>query len=144
MAARRIGLVSEMTQEDGVQRRPYEGWSSGEHLVDDTSERINVGPGVESKSFALLGRHVQRGPEHCPRLRHARAFARPCFELCNPEIEHFRSFTVWKLLEEYVLRFEIAVYHSGIVRGVDGGTDLRGELQRKFERKTADGTNCIG
>src|SRR4051812_9298305 len=38
-------------------------WRAGQHLVDDTAERVNIGGGTDRVAARLLWRQVSGGPE---------------------------------------------------------------------------------
>jgi hypothetical protein len=50
----------------------FEGPPAGEHLVEHSAEREDVGARVHHLAFQLLGRHVLQRPEDCPLQRQRR------------------------------------------------------------------------
>jgi hypothetical protein len=113
------------------------------HLVEERTEREDVGPRVGLGALELLGRHVleraqdrPRGGER-PRLGRQRGRVRECggpgSGAGEAEVEELRP----GLREHHVAGLEVAVHDALLVRGGEGLRDLRPELHHLVERQRA-------
>lgn len=93
---------------------------SGEHLVEDHADRVEIGPRVTWSASPLLGRHVAACADDVPSLivghesRHA-------------EVKHDNATT---LRQHHVLGLEVQMDHVGGVRGGQAFADLDRDLDR--------------
>ena len=116
-----------------------EGDIRGEHFVDDEAHGINVGAMIHVAGLHLFGRHVARSAEDLARARHHGGFRFERF--CQSEIG---DVNIIGLVDQDVLRFEIAVNHAFAVGGFEGGAQLAGELKRAVKGQAAALFNNAG
>ena len=102
---------------------------AGEHLVEDDSERVEVGALVDRLAAGLLGRQVLRRPDDRARLGH---LGGP--RARDPEIGHL---DVPVGADDHVVRLDVAVDDLVSVRLGERAQDLAGELDRRQRRRRA-------
>ena len=104
------------------------------HFVKHHAETPDIGSFINVPAARLLGRHITNSPEYGPeiRLNEQQRFVswhrRRQFllrELCNPEVEHFH---VAVRPEHDVLRFDVAMNNSRVVRGGERTRYLDGDV----------------
>src|SRR6478752_2391590 len=90
-----------------------------EQLVQDRSERPDVGARIDLERAHLLGRHVIRRADGVARARLDRAWAQPWRDagiLRDAEIEHFDDRAFWRDGAEQILGLQIAMHDAERVR----------------------------
>ncbi len=107
--------------------------TSGEHLVQHRTYRVDVAGAVHFVSFAarLLRRHVRRRAHHHARASQIRI---DLHVLRQTEVGYHR---LAGLVYQYVLRLYVAVNDALLVRVVDGLGHLPGHLQRERHRQSS-------
>jgi hypothetical protein len=110
-----------------VRRRRLERRPASDELVQQDSERVDVAPLVGWVALHLLGRHVRRRAEQ----RAARGHAGFTDRAGEPEIA---DADVPLLVDEHVLRLEIAVDDALRVGGGKPGADLTEDSERARQR----------
>ncbi len=103
--------------------RTGKGPLTADHLVQNRSERKDIGLCPDMPAESLLGRHIRTGPQHHSRNRQGRLGRVPprLDQPCQAEIEDFRM----PLRGNHdVRRLEIAVDHPGPVGGPQSPRDL--------------------
>ena len=97
--------------DDTLQRGRGERWFPREHFKGDRTQRIDVGPGVDTAlAHRLFRRHVVRRTEREPRLRHALT-ARVLQRQRDAEVRYERM----AALQQNVLRLDVAMDHATLV-----------------------------
>jgi hypothetical protein len=99
---------------------------SGEHLVEDHRERVDVAARVERPALGLLRRHELRGPEdHSLLGEDDRAGAHLALgHLRQTEVQHLGEVRdVAHPAEEDVLRLEVPVHDPHLMRLIQGTAD---------------------
>ncbi len=123
-------------------RRPVEGPSADDHLVEDAAERPEIGARIRTLAFELLRRHVRDGADHrplgaqgrCSGRRRAVEFGLRAAELLGEtEVEHLGAV----LGEHDVAGLEVAVDDRTTVRRLHGLGDLAGDTQGIVDRQGA-------
>jgi hypothetical protein len=119
---------------DGLFR---EGRSSGYHLEQDATERVDVGTSVEVRlGAALLRGHIERRSDEVAALREPGRCIRS--DLCESKVEHLGSELVRRLFvgnEKQIVRLQIAMNHARGVRSGDRVRDLRSKRRRQCDRQ---------
>ena len=90
---------------------------SGEHLVEDDAQRVDVGALIERDSLHLLGRHVVRRADDPPRFGQAGILER----LGQSEVGDGHAPAA---VDENVLRLQVAMNHALLVRRLQPFADL--------------------
>ena len=89
---------------------------SGEHLVGDDPEGVEIAPAVDLLARGLLGAHVGGGPDgHSLTGAAGGALAR--HGACDAEVGQQRP--AGGLVQQHVLRLHVAMHHAGAARGVE-------------------------
>ena len=104
-----------------------------EHLEDDTGERVDVGGRADRLPARLLGTHVRRRPQDAAGCRQKlRAVQRRgAARVCDAEVGDQRD----AVGEEDVLRLDVAVDETVLMRVAQRARDLAGEPQRFIQRQ---------
>jgi len=124
------------------QRAAGERGSAGKHLVEQATERPDVGALVDKAAARLLGAHVgggakqysltrTAGVEHRGRIRQHLGTAFTQRRLRETEVQHFDDAVA---RDHHVGRLQIAMDDALFVRGVERVQDLLGQLERLSER----------
>ena len=112
-------------QEREGSRSPKRGLSRP-HLVDDATQRVEVGPSVDRERIDALGRHVVRGSQHRQRsMIGSRERGRPG----HPEVGDLRNPPRPIRLQQDIRRLQIPVDDPGCVCGGQTGRDPTSQLQ---------------
>ncbi len=120
--ARRDHILLEDGEDGRERRRPDEGRTPDEGLVEDRADRVDVdGRRERARPPRLLGGHVARRPDDGARLRELRVGAHL---LREAEVGDERSAAG---VDEDVRGLEVAVEHAAPVRVVHGSRDEREE-----------------
>jgi hypothetical protein len=105
---------------------------SGQHLVEDGTEREQIAPRVGLASFELLRRHVGHSAgQHALAARRLRDGGRHAavvwrsVEFRQPKVEQLRA----RLRQHHIRRLQIAMHDAGAVRLVQRVADVDGGLQ---------------
>ena len=115
-------LLGEHLGDDRLGAGPGEGRLPGQHLVAHRTQGVDVAPGVDlALAHRLLGRHVGRRAERHPGLRHPAA-AGLVHREGDAEVGHQRR----PVLQQDVLRLDVAVHHAVAVGVVERGRRPRG------------------
>ena len=118
-----------MLHRDLDRRLAVERRLAGQELVEDDSERVEVGARIDLASLGLLGREVLRRPDDRARLGHlARAGAG------DPEVRHLHAALA---VDEDVVRLDVAVHDPVPVREAQRREDLARVLDRDVDRRGA-------
>ena len=121
-----LRTLREHLRDDRLNRSPAERRFAGQHLVKHRAERVHVGALVDVLlSHGLLGCHVLRSSEGEARLRHAR-LARVMHGERDAKVGDDGA----AVLQEHVLRLDVAMYDAVAVRVVERA----GHLGRDSER----------
>ncbi len=124
--AERRGLALEDLPREERRRGSLVGTVSAQALVEDDSERVDVGAPVHvPRADELLGRHVVRGPQDLARPREA--LVRPRV-LGEPEVRDPRA--TRGRVEDHVRGLEVPVDAALGVRGGDGVGEVAREPRR--------------
>ena len=105
---------------------------AGEHLVEHTRERVDIGSGVDVLATDLFGTHVLRRTEdraHAGGQLSGRARVRVDQRPRNPEIGDQRE----AIGEQDVLRFDVTMNDTVLVRVRQRACDLARETHRVLE-----------
>lgn len=142
----RLRLAFEDRGDEARATPPGERTLARHHLVENDSEREDVGARVRFFSFELLGGHVLHGPENRPFLRegpvrgrfvgvHQRVFGGERVPR-ETEVEQLCA----GFGEHHVRRLEVAVNHVLAVSAVECGSDLDAVAEHLFggQRAAAD------
>ena len=116
-----------------------EGHFPGEDFVQDQPQRIEVRPVVHFAGFHLLRRHVARRPHDLPGAGHLGDFGFQRFG--QPKIQDEQ---IVGLIDQDVLRLQVAVHHLFAVRRIQGRAQLAGEFEPALERHTAGVVDQVG
>src|SRR5581483_3971385 len=127
--ARRLGSARRDRLEELGQVRARERRPPGERLVEEPAQAPDVARHGRSLAARLLGREIRRRPEERPRARQA---LRVRDLLREPEVDELG---LALLVEEDVLRLQVAVEKATLVRVVDGARELREERPRLLGRE---------
>ena len=121
----RRGRLLQVPRDHGLHVRPVEGRLSGQHLVRDAGERVDVAASVElALAGGLLGAHVVRRADRGARLRQPLPDLR-ADRVRDPEVGDERLAP----REQDVLRLDVAVHDAVLVRVRERVRDLPGEPQ---------------
>ena len=102
---------------------PSNGHDPGQQLVEDHADRVEVGGGADRVALRLLGGEVLRGAHDRARQRHVRgAGAR------DAEVGDARAAL---LVEDHVVRLQVAVDHAAAVREARRAQDLDDDVDRE-------------
>ncbi len=127
------GLV-EVRGEHGQRRAAAVRRGAGEQLEQEAGQGVLVGPTVHLPRRDLLRRGVGRREQQ---LAGHRQHARLRRVAADAEVGEHRvvGLVGTGVGQKHVLRLHVAVDDAGAVRGVEGGTDLPGDVQRLVERQ---------
>ncbi len=118
--ARRTRRGGDLLEGDRDGRLALERHDAGEQLVEDHADRVEVGRGADGVALRLLGREVLGGAHDRARERHvggARAG--------DAEVGDARASL---LVEDHVVRLEVAVDDAAAVREACGAQDLHDDV----------------
>ena len=134
---RRIDDFVEELIENDRRRVAGEGGPAGEHLVEDDTQRKQVGPCVELLAARLLGRHVGDGPHDRARRGdvHRRRGVR-CRRL-GPGQTEVQQLGRAAIGDEDVRRLDVPMEDACAVRGVQAVGQLHAQIQRFVDRQRA-------
>ena len=105
------------------------GHRTGQHLVEDDPERVEVGALVDRRAPRLLGREVLRGADDRADLGHLRG--------AGPRDAEVGHLDVPVAADDHVVRLDVAVDDVVAVRLGERAEDLAGELDRRQRRRRA-------
>ena len=124
-------ILGEHPGDDGLRARAGKRRLACQHLIGHRTKRVDVGSVVDgSLPGGLLRRHVVRGSQREPRLRHPVA-AGLLHRQGDPEIGDQRAAVV----EQDVLRLDVAMYHTMLVGVLQGVGYLAGDAHRFGHRQ---------
>ena len=101
----------------GVERH-----AAGQQLVEDDADRVQVRAGVDRLALRLLGREVLRRAHDRARLGHVRGAGAGDAEVGDLDAA--------LVVDEHVLRLEVAVHDTALVREARGAQDLQDDVDR--------------
>ena len=116
---RRLGDVLERDADRGL---GVEGNPAGEHLVEHDADRVQVRAGVDGVALSLLGREVLGGAHDRAGLGHVRRAGAGDAEV--------RDLGMTRVVDDHVVRLQIAVDHPTAVREPRRLEDLDGDIDR--------------
>lgn len=134
-----------MFHQDGCRTVSFIRRAAGEHLEQETAERIDVGAHVKGLSLALLGAHVE-GCAQCA------AGARQLTELhggvdahgAQTEVRDFHlRLAVRRLDHENIVGFEVAVNDTALFSGQHARADLHGQRSCFANRERTLLQECV-
>jgi len=103
--------------------------ASRQHLAEDDAPCVDVGASIDALAEQLLGCHVRGCAEHRSRTRQSRGFG--TFDLRDPEVDDFHAAVRF---DQDVLRLQVAMDHTGLVRRCERIGDRQGDCARAFGR----------
>ena len=118
-------------QSNGFVGRPSsERRLTGEHLIKNCAERVNIGccGQLFGPTRGLLGRHVARCPENIERIRD-RAFL---FDQTRQSEVGQMWFAI--LIEQNISRLDVAMQNAALVRELDRSRDFHEQFHRASDR----------
>ena len=123
-----------------LRRRIGERDLSGEHGEGDEAQRVDVGADVEWLAGELLGTHVFRGPDRHPHGRDGLPTSPG--RLGDSEVHQLHELPAVGIpRDENVVRLEVAVDDSALVRRGEGVRDLTRQLTGIRQRQRASATD---
>ena len=131
-----------MRHQDLDGRIAFERKLTGQHLVHNDAERVEVGAAVElvaGYAFSLFGGHVKRRADDHAGLREGHSWrgrADAFFHFGDAEVEDLGGFAARGFDEDNVVRLDVAVDDAELVSGIQRGGDLL------RERRDALGREC--
>ncbi len=135
---RRLRDLGEMLHRDLQRRLAVERQLPGQQLVEHDPDRVDVGALVDRRAACLLGREVLRGPHDRPGLRHlARRGPR------DPEVGHLVAPVRAVLVEEHVVRLDVAVHDPAPMGEPERAEDLARRVDRGGDRQRTVGHDPV-
>ena len=106
---------------------------SGQHLIGDNAQRVEVAPGIDLLAGGLLRTHVHRRSH-----RHALSGARSArFGRDSPGDAKIRQEgTSADLVEQHVFRLHVPVHHARPSRGIEGRGHIGHDAGRILDRNS--------
>jgi len=123
-----------------AQRRGVEGEGSGQELVEQDAQRVDVASrvDVEIVEARLLGAHVGGRAHDVPHRGQSGALARTLVRrLRDPEVDDLGDRDAVLLGDQHVARLDVPVDDPLLVRVLDRGTDLVEQQQAVPQREVA-------
>src|SRR5665647_396604 len=103
-------------------------WTAGQHLIQDTTNRINVSRPVNRLPFSLFRGNIMYRPNNIIAIRYGGI----ADGAGNPEISYLYHPV---LGDEYIMWFNVAMYDSFFMRVMYPITNHNGNIGRMFYRQ---------
>ena len=116
--------------------RTLEWHFAGQAFIHQTTERIDVGPGVQCFAETLLGAHIERAAENIAGLSQLGFGHFRLHDFRDPEVDDFDDFIAVLIFYQHdVAWFQIAMDHCHVVRMTEGIADLCEYLEGAPQRE---------
>src|SRR5215210_667661 len=113
-----------------------EGNFTGQHLVEDDAQRVEVARRTNRLALSLLGGHVLRAAKYVAGMGDRGRL----YGSSYAEVRHLR---VPRIGDEDVARFDVPVNDAAHVRGLEGLGDLKRHLHRRTGSQRTRGHNPL-
>lgn len=118
-----FGIFHQNLGDDGQIAGRAVGNAAGQAFIQDDSQTINVGAGVQGIAADLFGTHIERSAQHCTGSGEA-SFVGGAHDFCDPKIEEFHKICPLARTQENVFGLDVAMQNTTFVGGSEGLSKL--------------------